>query len=151
MEGRAMPWVVGIDEAGYGPNLGPFVQAAVALQLPDNDLRGWKTLKSFVRRIDEVDDGRLVVDDSKKVYAGGAGLELLASGVFAALGSRPRGTAELLKTVLAEWCRGHLEDECWYDPANELEQVDCPAFTDRPRLHAAVVPSPIFNQAIDRT
>ena len=24
-----MPWVVGIDEAGYGPNLGPLVQAAV--------------------------------------------------------------------------------------------------------------------------
>ena len=32
-----MPWVVGIDEAGYGPNLGPLVQAAVALKLPDDD------------------------------------------------------------------------------------------------------------------
>jgi len=30
-------WVVGIDEAGYGPNLGPLVQAAVALYLPDDD------------------------------------------------------------------------------------------------------------------
>ena len=30
-----MPWVVGIDEAGYGPNLGPLVQSAVALRLPD--------------------------------------------------------------------------------------------------------------------
>ena len=25
-----MPWIVGIDEAGYGPNLGPFVMTAVA-------------------------------------------------------------------------------------------------------------------------
>ena len=30
-------WVVGIDEAGYGPNLGPLVQAAVGLYLPDDD------------------------------------------------------------------------------------------------------------------
>ena len=36
-----MPWVVGIDEAGYGPNLGPLVQAAVALHLPDDDPAGW--------------------------------------------------------------------------------------------------------------
>ena len=45
-----MPWVVGIDEAGYGPNLGPLVQAAVALRLPDDDLAGWTTLASRVRR-----------------------------------------------------------------------------------------------------
>ena len=35
-----MPWVVGIDEAGYGPNLGPLVQSAVALRLPDDDPGG---------------------------------------------------------------------------------------------------------------
>ncbi len=62
-----MPWVVGIDEAGYGPNLGPMVQAAVALHLPDDDPAGWETLKATVRRAHEPDDGRLLVDDSKKV------------------------------------------------------------------------------------
>ena len=36
-----MPWVVGIDEAGYGPNLGPLVQAAVILWMPPEDLGGW--------------------------------------------------------------------------------------------------------------
>ena len=76
-----MPWVVGIDEAGYGPNLGPLVQAAVALYLPDDDLAGWETLKPVVRRCGEKADGRLLIDDSKKVYTSG-GLEALERGVW---------------------------------------------------------------------
>ena len=76
-----MPWVVGIDEAGYGPNLGPLVQAAVALNLPDGDTAGWDTLKPVVRRCHEKADGRLLIDDSKKVYTRG-GLEALERGVW---------------------------------------------------------------------
>ena len=76
-----MPWVVGIDEAGYGPNLGPLVQAAVALYLPDGDPAGWETLKPVVRRCGEKADGRLLIDDSKKVYTRG-GLAALERGVW---------------------------------------------------------------------
>ena len=62
----SMPWVVGIDEAGYGPNLGPLVQAAVALRLPESDQAGWDTLKPVVRRCGERHDSwRLLIDDSK--------------------------------------------------------------------------------------
>lgn len=71
-----MPWVVGIDEAGYGPNLGPLVQACVMLYLPDDDQTGWQALKSIVRRMDEPKDDRLVVDDSKVVYTKGGLVEL---------------------------------------------------------------------------
>ena len=47
-----MPWVVGIDEAGYGPNLGPFVMTAVLLRVPDEreDADWWHELSSTVRR-----------------------------------------------------------------------------------------------------
>jgi ribonuclease HIII len=65
-----MPWVVGIDEAGYGPNLGPLVQAAVAVKLPDADPAGWDTLKPHVRRAKEKADKRVLVDDSKLVHSG---------------------------------------------------------------------------------
>ena len=75
-----MPWVVGIDEAGYGPNLGPLVQAAVALYLPDYDPAGWETLKPVVRRCGDKADERLLIDDSKKVYARG-GLAALEQAV----------------------------------------------------------------------
>src|SRR6478736_5930400 len=87
-----MPWVVGIDEAGYGPNLGPLVQAAVALYLPDDDPAGWDALKATVRRSHEPADGRLLIDDSKKVYTAG-GLAALERGVLSIFGilSQPIG------------------------------------------------------------
>ena len=30
-----MPWIMGLDEAGYGPNLGPFVMSLVAFRVPE--------------------------------------------------------------------------------------------------------------------
>ena len=72
-----MPWVVGIDEAGYGPNLGPLVEACVGLYLPDEDRAGWKSLSESIRRAGDPPDRRLVVDDSKRVYSGGNGFDEL--------------------------------------------------------------------------
>ena len=47
-----MPWIIGIDEAGYGPNLGPFVMTSVACRVPPElaaaDL--WQALRAAVRR-----------------------------------------------------------------------------------------------------
>ena len=83
-----MPWVVGIDEAGYGPNLGPLVQAAVALHLPDDDPAGWETLKPVVRRCARRPTAGLLIDDSKKVYTRG-GLEALERGVLVDRCGRP--------------------------------------------------------------
>ena len=71
-----MAWVIGIDEAGYGPNLGPFVMTAVACRVPD-PLAGanlWQLLRSAVRNGREQEDGRLLVDDSKVVYSTARGL-----------------------------------------------------------------------------
>jgi len=79
-----MPWHIGIDEAGYGPNLGPLVQAAVSVRHGQSSCNWWEALTSVVRRAGDGRDSRLVIDDSKKVYAGSK-LAALEVGVLATL------------------------------------------------------------------
>jgi hypothetical protein len=82
-----MPWIIGIDEAGYGPNLGPLVMTSVALRVPDNllDVDFWSVFKKVVRRHDDRADDRLLIDDSKLVYTPSDGLLDLETGVLAIL------------------------------------------------------------------
>ena len=100
-----MSWVIGIDEAGYGPNLGPLVQASAAMRLPASDPAGWHALRDVLRRCHEPEDGRLLIDDSKKVNVGPDGVRKLADAVFAA--SPPTTLAALVGDALA--------DEAWFD------------------------------------
>ncbi len=107
-----MRWV-GIDEAGYGPNLGPLVMTAVIAesrhvaenpqsgsQIPQPDL--WRDLAATVAR-GGADSGRFWVDDSKVVLRGGQGRERLESTCLAlvdAVGCRlPRNPEDLLASL----------------------------------------------------
>ena len=79
-----MRWI-GIDEAGYGPNLGPLVMTAVAAQGPgDRPPDLWADLSHAVCRAGGPSD-RLWVDDSKRLYRGGSGLDRLEAAAMAAL------------------------------------------------------------------
>lgn len=156
-----MPWVVGIDEAGYGPNLGPLVQAAVALHLPDDDPAGWETLKGCVRRCHEPDDGRLLIDDSKKVYTRG-GLEALERNLWPVTAPDPCTLGELLwgGHEPPDWGR-ELGGEGWFDPngALPLEPDHAARWADyvpvraalggRWYVHPRLVPAPRFNRICD--
>lgn len=105
-----MPWVIGIDEAGYGPNLGPLVQAAVALRLPDSDPAGWTTHRAKIRKADEEDDDRRLVDDSKRVYTQPNGFALLERG----LQPFPRTLFAILTGHGLNGSLGDIEAECWF-------------------------------------
>ena len=76
MEPTLYEWRVGIDEAGYGPNLGPLVQASAAFRVPTPTNCLWEAFAKDARRA-AGRDARVVVDDSKLVHAGPLGLRRL--------------------------------------------------------------------------
>ena len=119
-----MRWV-GIDEAGYGPNLGPLVMTAVVAETPNHgpkqgtipQLDLWSDLKGKVDRAGgELD--RLWVDDSKVILRGGKGRERLEATCVAALHASglplPQTLTGLLEVILV----GPLTDaelSPWFD------------------------------------
>ncbi|TWT46776.1 hypothetical protein [Botrimarina hoheduenensis] len=102
-------WRIGVDEAGYGPNLGPLVIAATAWRVPNEgpaDL--YDRLATVIARAPARDD-RLVIADSKSVYSSGnrlsgpgSGLSGLERPVLASLRESPANLAELIESLDAD-------------------------------------------------
>lgn len=109
---------IGIDEAGYGPNLGPLVMSAVVWLAPRGDL--WEQLTGAVRRGSEPDDGRPLVADSKLVYSPGkGGLGTLEKSLLPLLwpGERSREPVDTLARLIAGAAQpsfAELRKECWF-------------------------------------
>jgi ribonuclease HII len=110
--------VAGIDEAGYGPLLGPLVVTGVAFEVPDDaaDQCLWSRLSDSVTRRVSRRDLRLPILDSKKLYQRQAGLANLERSALAMLESampRPATFRELLSRV-APHTLDHLAGYAWY-------------------------------------
>lgn len=118
--------LAGIDEAGYGPLLGPLVVSASAFELEtiehsvDEIPCMWRLLKSAVAKKAPAKKGRVLVADSKVVHNLTDGLKFLERGVLTFLRSMNPDTATgLTAQRLMETC-GCTDHELaahpWYAP-----------------------------------
>jgi len=107
----------GIDEAGYGPTLGPLVIAVACFEsLRPEAKADWEALAPLVQKAKKGGRDALWVDDSKLIKSAKNGLERLEAGVLcflAAAGQRPESVGELLSAVGVD--AASLEGLPWYE------------------------------------
>lgn len=129
----------GIDEAGYGPLLGPLCVGCSAWQIDDNDDCAsppdlWQRMKASICRKARDRRGRIAINDSKRLKGTGAGgrhpLADIERGVLAVLGALHGSPCETDTTVFSRLgSAAPPSSEPWYTGC-----VPLPCACDAPHL-----------------
>jgi hypothetical protein len=117
-----MHYVIGTDEAGYGPNLGPLVISASVWRVPErvgaHELyeRLQRVVSGEFRSSGAEVDRRVTIADSKSLYRPGGGLGNLERGLLSSLGVLDHcpATWQEIWEILAPASRVARESVPWY-------------------------------------
>jgi len=166
-----MAFLVGTDEAGYGPNLGPLVISASVWHVPDDLDNGnnatvptclYRRLEAVVtpapRRAVGAGMPPVAIADSKLLYHGGQGLRLLERGLWAAwwaeqrilpdtLATPANGQEKVPGTFAAVWKRLAGESAAGRRAAlcDACDEMPAPLDADRQDIHRL---GPTFEAAL---
>jgi len=113
--------IAGIDEAGYGPVLGPLCVGVSAFDVGESSECLWKLLNRAVSNKRDPSGRKIHVADSKKVYSTSAGLSELERAVLCfglASGWRVESLPDVLKQAAPNCCE-HVLKFPWYRDRNE--------------------------------
>jgi len=117
-----MTFVLGTDEAGYGPNLGPLCIAASAWEVPDAIAAdNLYALLAAAVTAECSANGKLAIADSKRLYKPGGTLALLERGVLAALAAidrLPKRWRDIWRALDGE-ALAQIDSLAWHDAYDE--------------------------------
>lgn len=133
-----MAILAGIDEAGYGPLLGPLVVTGVAFEVPDDALDDclWERFQASVTRRVTKSDHRLPILDSKRLYKRGDGLGTLERTTLVMAGACDVA-ATTSRGLLHHVAPGVLDDLTEY-PWYRDDDIDLPTENDPTSIALAV-------------
>jgi len=121
--------LAGIDEAGFGPILGPLIVSSSTFLLPHHFLTSdlWQVLRKSVANKRKHLAGRLLIADSKKAHNKSLGIKHLQRTVLSCLKclrKEPKTLLELL-TILCPDCLNRLSEYPWHQKiSNHIIEFD---------------------------